>query len=277
MEKIKIKIIDTNFAHAKYSSDFQESKYIEWDRSNSDFSNNIVFITDNSLYRDSQIICKEKIGWLMEPRAMNQSIYEWISKNYDKFDRILTYDTELLKIDKKFQFYPHCMNWIKPEDHKIYDKTKLLSIIASNKIQCEGHRLRGDVVNRFRDKMDVYGRVYNPIDYKLTALKDYMFTIAIENSKQDYYFTEKIIDAFCCGTVPLYWGTNGIDKFFNPEGIITFDTLEDLQYEINSLDLDKYNSMLPAIKENFELSKKYLLAEDFIWENTDIFKEYKNK
>ncbi len=57
--------------------------------------------------------------------------------------------------------------------------------------------------------------------------------------------------------------------------MIIFDTLEDLQYQINSLTLDKYNSMLPAIKENFERSKQYLLAEDWVFLNTDIFKEYK--
>ena len=28
-----------------------------------------------------------------------------------------------------------------------------------------------------------------------------------------------------------------------------------------------YNDMIPHIKENFELSKKYLMSEDYMWEN----------
>lgn len=280
MEKIKVKIIDTNFAHAKYSSDFQESKYIEWDR---DLSNikyeEPLFFTDNSIISGNQYYFyhKNKIAMLMEPRAMNPSIYDFVSKNYRdiNFNKILTYDKELLAIGKPFEQFFHGMCWIYPMNQWIYNKTRLISIIASQKTQLEGHQLRHKIIEKFRPYLDVYGRLYNPIDSKLTALQTYAYSIVIENSKQDNYFTEKLLDCFVTGTVPIYWGCPSIGDFFNTEGMIIIDNLEDLQYQINSLTLDKYNSMLPAIKENFELSKKYLLAEDWIYENTDIFKEYK--
>ncbi len=41
---------------------------------------------------------------------------------------------------------------------------------------------------------------------KQEILKKYNFVLAFENSNFPGYITEKIIDAFKAGTVPLYWG-----------------------------------------------------------------------
>lgn len=270
---MKVKIIDTNFAHAKYSTDFQESKHIEWDRDTSNLiENDIVFLSDDSM----RVNCNGKrIGFIMEPRAINPSIYEWIKNNNISFNSIFTYDKELLDSSNIFNFYPHSGCWIKPEDQKIYKKNKLISIIASNKNSTEGHNLRHQIISKAKENdliLDVYGRGYNPIDYKLNALKDYGYSIIIENSKIDYYFTEKLIDSFMTGTIPIYWGCPSIGNFFNLDGMIIVSDINSLLSEIKSLSLEKYNSMLPAIKENFELGKKFLIAEDWIYENTNIFK-----
>jgi hypothetical protein len=54
--------------------------------------------------------------------------------------------------------------------------------------------------------------------------------------------------------------------------MIIFNDIEDLLYQLNSLSLEKYKSMLSAVKDNFDLAKKYLIAEDWIFENTNVFK-----
>lgn len=268
-----IKIADQNFSHAKYTTDHQSSKYIDWDRTKNNDENAIIFITDNSMLSCENII-GQKIGFLMEPRSINNGIYDWVVENKHKFKSILTYDKQLIDLSKNFEFYPHCGCWIKPEDQLIHNKTKLLSIIASSKNQTRGHKLRHSVISFARDmniNIDVYGRGYNPVDYKLTSLKDYAFSVVIENSKIDYYFTEKIIDCFMTGTVPIYWGCPSISKFFNLDGVIVFDDFDTLLTQLESLSLEKYISMLPAIRENFELAKEYLIAEDWIYKNTKIF------
>lgn len=270
MTKQSVKIFDTNFAHAIYSSDFQESKYITWDRQKQINDTEPVFITDNSLYQEFNIK-NPKIAWLLEPRSINPNIYEYVKNNHHKFDIILTYDKELLSINNKFKFYPHSGCWIKTEDQKIHDKTKLLSIIASGKNQTPGHKLRHDIINSDKNKMDVYGRGYNPVENKITALKDYAFSIIIENIKTDYYFTEKLIDAFITGVVPIYFGCPSIGDIFNIDGMIIVDDLTTLQNEINSLSLDRYKSMKKAIKENFDRVQSFKLAEDWIYRNTNIF------
>jgi hypothetical protein len=83
------------------------------------------------------------------------------------------------------------------------------------------------------------------------------FHVAIESTKQDNYFTEKIIDALITKTVPIYWGCDNIGDFFNIDGIIVVHSVEDAIEKINALTPETYKTMLPHIEENFELAKKY--------------------
>ena len=83
-----------------------------------------------------------------------------------------------------------------------------------------------------------------------------MFSIVIENCKSDYYFTEKLIDCFLTGTVPIFWGCPSIKNFFNVKGMIIFDTLEECINIINSINVNKYNEMKPYIEENFKIANE---------------------
>tara|TARA_R110000803_G_scaffold49030_1_gene101959 strand:+ start:1517 stop:2347 length:831 start_codon:yes stop_codon:yes gene_type:complete len=272
--KKDVKIIDNNFAHAVYSSDYQESKYINWVRDSPPNSKELIFITDNSLM-NSHMYNGRKIGWLMEPKSIHPQIYQWIKDNHNSFEYIITYDKELIEISENIIFYPHSGCWINPKDHKLYDKTKLLSIIASDKRMTAGHKLRHNIINNIKGheiSLDVYGRRYNPVGYKLEALKEYAFTIVIENIKYDYYFTEKLMDALTTGTIPIYWGCPSIGDFFNTDGMIIFDGVNDLLSKLESLSFDKYELMKESAYENMILAQKYLLAEDWLYENTNIFK-----
>ena len=264
--KQKIRIVDHMFAHAKYSTDYQESVYIEWDRTSK--LDEIIFYTDYSLDQVTPSNAKQKrFAWLLEsPDITNQS-HRWIGFNNNKFTYVLTHSKELLDRGENFIFSPTGGCWIKPEDQKIYKKNKLISIIASSKRITHGHMLRHNSIQFFKNKMDVYGRGYNPVDYKLDALKDYAFSLTIENTKQDFYFTEKLIDCFMTGTVPIYWGCPSISKFFNIDGMILFDNINELNKIFKDISIDKYIEMKKAIEENFENAKKYLIAEDFIYEN----------
>ena len=105
------------------------------------------------------------------------------------------------------------------------------------------------------------GRGDMEIERKEEGLADYMFSVAIEN--MDNWFTEKIIDCFLCGTVPIFYGTPNIGKWFNTDGIIT---LED-GFDIEELTEEMYYSRMDAIKDNFERALKMQNTEDYIWEN----------
>ena len=87
-----------------------------------------------------------------------------------------------------------------------------------------------------------------------------MFSIAIENGQYETYFTEKLLDCFATGTIPVYLGAPDIGEYFNKDGII------DLTEEFDVSDEIYYNKM-DAIKDNLERIKKMEILEDFIWEN----------
>jgi hypothetical protein len=97
-------------------------------------------------------------------------------------------------------------------------KTKLCSVICSNKAMSSGHRKRLAFVERikseFGDQIDVFGRGFHEIRDKDEALADYRYHIAIENSIQSDYWTEKLADAFLRGCFPIYAGCPNLNDYF---------------------------------------------------------------
>ena len=92
------------------------------------------------------------------------------------------------------------------------------------------------------------------------------------NTNTKYYFTEKILDCFATGTVPIYWGCPNIGDYFNIKGILTFETLEDLAKIFESMaDPEYYNKLLPYVKENYNNVQQYRIYEDWMFDNV-----YKN-
>jgi hypothetical protein len=259
----KIKLVDRTFAHSKlgYCTDYQTSDLFEWDRSLSSNDFNTIVYTDMVLNQAKDNSC----AWLIEPIGIAPQNYDLIKQISHKFNKVFTHEETLLELGEPFTLVPFGCCWIKPEDQKIYDKSKMVSIIASNKRMTVGHILRHDIIGSLNSYMDVYGRGWNPIDYKLEGLKDYMFSIVIENCKRDYWFTEKLIDCLMTGTVPIYYGCPSIGNFFDTRGFIMIDGVGDAKRVIMDLTEEKYNDMLPYIKDNFEKAKEYLIPDNIIF------------
>jgi hypothetical protein len=136
-------------------------------------------------------------------------------------------------------------------------------MIASNKVMCQEHLYRQEIVKKYSSQCDHFGRGYNEIENKEDGLKDYCFSFALENATYSNMFTEKITDCFMTGTIPIYYGIENISDYFNPDGIILLTD----DFEIKNLSFDLYNSKLESIKENLRLSMDLLLAEDYICKN----------
>lgn len=87
-----------------------------------------------------------------------------------------------------------------------------------------------DVRAVFFDKLSAYkqvssgGRFRNNIGGAVADKKAFQakhkFAIAFENTSYDGYCTEKIMEAFAAGTIPIYWGDPNVDKDFNPDSFI---------------------------------------------------------
>jgi hypothetical protein len=106
---------------------------------------------------------------------------------------------------------------------KEYKKTKLLSIVASNKAITKGHRERllfiQSLKGYFGEDLDVFGVGFNEVADKWDAIYPYKYHIAIENSLLKNYWTEKLADAFLGGAYPIYYGCPNIHDYFAPSSL----------------------------------------------------------
>jgi hypothetical protein len=268
--KKKLNLIDTKFTHAPSSSWYNITKDFEWSRSFNESSDNIV-ITNLTIIEN--LHNKKIYGWIIEPPSLEKGQYEFAKKNHQRFEKIFTYDDELLSISDKFEFLPIGGCWIEEQDWKIHEKNKLICSIASVKTITEGHRMRHEVVKKFTS-IDAYGNGYKPINKKIDVLKDYMFSVVIENEKMDFLFTEKLIDCFITGTVPIYRGCPSISKFFDIRGFFVFDTIEELETILKSINEDTYYEKMEYLKINLELSKKYTIADNLIFDKLNSWGVY---
>jgi len=201
----------------------------------------------------------KKYAWIMESKIIHPFLYKDLEKNLnlytETFELIFTHDKFLCQLHHKIKFMPANSTWIR--DMQIYPKTKLLSMICSDKAWTDGHKFRLKIRDLYMNRADIFGA--NGIVPKEVGLKDYMFSIAIENMVYPTYFTEKILDCFATGTIPIYWGCRDIGEHFNKDGIIFLD--EFMDNDPNNISPELYYSKIGAIKENFELCKKYKYLE----------------
>ncbi|MEI6799156.1 MAG: glycosyltransferase family 10 [Pseudomonadota bacterium] len=63
---------------------------------------------------------------------------------------------------------------------------------------------------------------------KVSAMSNYNFTIAFENSGTPGYTTEKITHAFIANTIPIYWGDPDIKDQFNEKAFINLRDFESI-------------------------------------------------
>jgi hypothetical protein len=76
--------------------------------------------------------------------------------------------------------------------------------------------------------------------------------------------TEKLLDCFLTGTIPVYMGTRHTENYFDSEGIIYFEGDENLPDILNSLSKELYESKIESVNKNFDLAKQYMFPEQII-------------
>lgn len=181
------------------------------------------------------------------------------SSNYLKqFDKIISSRDDL---QGKHVIKDHYINaWFV---RKTYDqllalhpeKSKWLSVIASDLTVLPGHKKRFAFVNKlighFKDKIDVYGRGFNPLDDKWDGLAPYRFSLAIENARIEDYFTEKITDCYLAESCPIYMGCPNIEDYFDAQSMLSLDIdnfKKSIQTIESTLENEAYEPRVSAVK-----------------------------
>jgi len=271
MDKIKVKVV------CDWDSDYNISNIFRDIWYNDDVSKSIDLVY-NDVYDyliilnkyKHQIKCpiENRIVFIMEPswsQNWDRNLGSYVSKIYSH-----------INFDQKCQFNPSVMtthlfpkpinigeiqyveNNINTISNTKYDKTKKLSIVVSN---ISGYKRYNFVQNLLNSDLefDMYGRGWNITDRrykgyvenKLDAIKDYQFSICMENSVEDGYITEKFIDSILCETVPIYYGSKGVENWYG-------DCFEYIDVENDSI--DKIKEIVSGDKVyNFDKAKDFYL------------------
>jgi len=117
---------------------------------------------------------------------------------------------------------------------ELTDKPNIMSIVVSTKNSAPGHKYRHELVRKIISldlPIDIYGNGSNY--YRRTGFKNakgsfrsvepyekYMFTIAIENYKNNDYISEKFATPLMHNCKPIYWGANNIFKYVSENDTI---------------------------------------------------------
>ena len=252
---------------------YTNNRYFNWDRYNIGLP--IHFYSHNCML-ETMAKPDKKFGLLIESETILPEDYKIFEKNKGlekDFDLIFTYSYDILEKCDNARFVPFCgapWNVDNLVDDAYKNKSKKVSILSSDKTMCDLHKYRLDLANicKKENLADTYGTFDGgklvPVD---TTLRDYRYSICIENDTAPYFFTEKITSAFVAQTIPIYLGASKIDEFFNPDGIIKITTNSDIREVLKQCTQEEYERRLPAILDNYERVKKFLNPYDYMYKN----------
>jgi len=276
---LTVNLWDTNFSHTLTHPEFgyvtaqgesaprtQKMRYV-LRKKEFNYSSGVTLFTDNFLDKDiiSSIQSPIKIGWIQEPPVVHSHVYERVPSFVGELDYLFTFSKELAEKYENCIEFPWCYLRVGVKDWGIHKKERTLSMVASDKRWAPGHILRHEIADRLSQKyeIDLWGAGYKkfPSLGKSLALNDYMYSIIVQNSQVDTFFTD-FVDPLITGTVPIFWGTREVCNIFNPDGIILFNTLEELEDILSQIGAEDYFSRMDAIKENFEIAKRYWKVDD---------------
>lgn len=279
---MKINLFDTNTGPDPYANmhwpcpeiEYMKPPHLEWD--------GISVFTDEMALSPivDEVKSKYKIAWAFESPVIKPHLYNSADLVLDKFDEIWICNPEAVKatpdnyiqLNEKVKqcYFGAC--WVPEEFCEIHEKTKFISMVASKKNWAQGHRLRHVIAEKYANKIDLWGSAYkwfdNEGEARVFPFREYRYSIVIENCRYPGYFTDKIIDCFATGTIPIYWGNPKMGELFDRRGFYTWETPDELDRILNyEISEDDYEHKYPYIFENFKRFKEYASPDRWMLEN----------
>lgn len=175
---------------------------------------------------------------------------ENVRPNFSVCDYAFTFDYPITRRNYRLPLYRRCREYKdllleRDVDEIIAQKRKFCSFMVSNRkakerIQffeklCEYQQV--DSGGRFMN--NIGGPIEPGRQIKTSWLQNYKFNIAFENTSFPGYTTEKILEAFVSGTIPIYWGNPLIELDFNPKAFVNchdFNTFDEVVEHVKEID-----------------------------------------
>lgn len=237
----------------------------------------VVYIRDNPWFRKPDgSTDKTFVGVVVEPDAILHARDLFI-QTHKNFDVLLTHDEEILKACPNARVCLYGTTWIPPSVYETIDvtrKQRKISCLTGEKEMTVAHAYRKFLyanqlniplpIKWFRSSAGKLLPAYqhNPVltpdlDGKVELFLDFQFSIAIENSSQKYYFTEKLIDCLITKTIPIYYGCTNISEYFDTRGWIILETTDMHELIHKASTLPKYEDFTEVIEHNYREAMKY--------------------
>lgn len=218
--------------------------------------------------------------WLWEPKTVMPGSYS--NRMHQRFKRVYTWDDTLVDGVHYFKFnYPH----LQPMQKKLtpFCERKFCCLINANKHARSGYSPwkdyyaeRRKVLQFFANlnthELDLFGKGWgsHPLNRgtvpdKFKALGKYKFCICYENTNTPGYVTEKILDCFTSGTVPVYLGAENITEIIPERCYINrrnFDSDLDLYNHLKSVDEDTFNTYLENIRAYLDSEEAKIFSQE---------------
>jgi hypothetical protein len=279
VKDLKMGLYDTSFRHTPRSTvPGNPTEFIDWNRSNPTSESLVCFTNEQILSEERKLIPKsQRVALLYESRDTMSWLYRDVEKVISDFKYFFTHEKNYLEKFSNTRWIPGNGIWIGNDygggARGIQQKDRLLSFLTSNKQTTSLQKLRVLLAQELgassQYNVDVYHRSSYAFDYISASqcLSRYNFSIIIENTRSPWYFTEKILNCFAVGTIPIYLGANEIDRFFNSDGIIDLLSRSQLLSEVlPALSQSYYMSKIEAVEDNFEKSLEFLSIEKVIFD-----------
>jgi len=136
------------------------------------------------------------------------------------------------------------------------EKSNTVSVVVSQKVFHNGHRKRLRLLELLKenlgDRLRIFGRGICEIQDKAEAIMPSALHLALENTVEPSYWTEKLSDAFLGYSLPVYGGCPNIHNWFSPESMLTVnpdDAEATCETIVTALDQRLHEVRLPAICE----------------------------
>lgn len=174
---------------------------------------------------------KAKQAWLVtqEPPV---EYYKWHTPAFKHFDKVFTQhqtsDTNLIHAQGVLPWHVG-RTYDELVSIPVGEKLDRVSTITSNAYERPGHKARYDLIQFLRDEefgLELFGRGIRFIEDKFDGLYPFKYSIAIENSFYQHYWTEKISDCFLAWNMPIYAGCPNITDYFPKESMILIDPFD---------------------------------------------------
>ena len=249
-----------------------KSNFIEqerWEKSFNDISH-LNFSFFNEYQPTYEELSKNPINILLIGSEPNEyfSNHDYAINNQQSFSIILTWSTKILnQVSNSIQI-TYGESWWQDKlfEYKPIEKEFKVSFLRGNLFKLIGHHYRYELFNRqneiiiptqFWDKLGERGDFNQWRQDKINSFRPYQYSVCIENSSHENYFSEKITDCILNKTIPIYYGCSNIGDFYNEKGIIQIKNIDEAIKIINNLDPQYYNSILDIIEENYQRAFEY--------------------